>query len=517
MKAKSFNHKKQKKVSGSKKTLTKKNTPFFTPVVQVSDPIKKAIDPATTSAGYSLSEETKNFFEPKFNYSFENVKIHTGSAAAKSAEHLNAEAYSYNDHIVFNEGNYKPGTKEGNKLIAHELSHIVQSKSRPSVVQRKMKLPSHDKPAFNSADQQTLQSDIILKYFNQLCADAKVSIVGGEVVLPADFCTKAEPDAGEPNPLSKAELSKTPTSCTCLCDLDASSKEVTIEVDDNNAGLTDFTNDPGEEALDAPRGAIVTVPSPIGKKTTQMMKSGKKETFQPFIVFGHELCGHAWMAIKGELLKDENAERGRGGHQETVERENMMRREHGLTERNTFREPFCGEVDDSDYQKECKIWRDEYNKLNGTSFTLQDTIPENTTEEKPADFTFDVFFNKDMPQSWFDPASSYSVSVTGNGKKQFDEAVKIMIDFHPNKNFQLEGHASIEKPANDPGYNDRLSKRRVELILKELAKNGVDTARLGDKADSGCDSFQDGMKNCSDSESSQAVDAKDRRVVIRVF
>ena len=247
------------------------------------------------------------------------------------------------------------------------------------------------------------------------------------------------------------------------------------------------------------------------------MKSGKKETFQPFIVFGHELCGHAWMAIKGELLKDENAERGRGGHQETVERENMMRREHGLTERNTFREPFCGEVDDSDYQKECKIWRDEYNKLNGTSFTLQDTIPENTTEEKPADFTFDVFFNKDMPQSWFDPASSYSVSVTGNGKKQFDEAVKIMIDFHPNKNFQLEGHASIEKPANDPGYNDRLSKRRVELILKELAKNGVDTARLGDKADSGCDSFQDGMKNCSDSESSQAVDAKDRRVVIRVF
>jgi len=516
MKSHTVKRQRQKKSNAGKISPAKSNRSFFSGVQQ-HDSLDHVLNEGIHSSVKTLSMETKNFFEPKFNYSFNNVKIHTGSTAAKSAENLNAEAYSYNDHIVFNEGNYKPGTKEGNKLIAHELSHVAQSKSNPSVVHRKMKLPSHDKPAFNSADQQTLQSDIILKYFNQLCADAKVSIVGGEVVLPADFCTKAEPDAGEPNPLSKAELSKTPTSCTCLCDLDASSKEVTIEVDDNNAGLTDFTNDPGEEALDAPRGAIVTVPSPIGKKTTQMMKSGKKETFQPFIVFGHELCGHAWMAIKGELLKDENAERGRGGHQETVERENMMRREHGLTERNTFREPFCGEVDDSDYQKECKIWRDEYNKLNGTSFTLQDTIPENTTEEKPADFTFDVFFNKDMPQSWFDPASSYSVSVTGNGKKQFDEAVKIMIDFHPNKNFQLEGHASIEKPANDPGYNDRLSKRRVELILKELAKNGVDTARLGDKADSGCDSFQDGMKNCSDSESSQAVDAQDRRVVIRVF
>jgi outer membrane protein OmpA-like peptidoglycan-associated protein len=192
----------------------------------------------------------------------------------------------------------------------------------------------------------------------------------------------------------------------------------------------------------------------------------------------------------------------------------MMRSEHGLTERNTFREPFCGEVDDSKDQQECKIWRDEYNKLNGTNFTLADTIPVTETEEAPADFTFDVFFNKDMPQSWFDPRASYSVSVTSNGKKQFDEAVKILINFHPNKKFQLEGHASIEKPANDPGYNDRLSKRRVELILSELAKNNVDPSRLGDKGDSTCGSFEDGMKNCSDSESSKGVDANDRRVVI---
>jgi len=514
---KTFSQKKTRKIKLKAKSPAKKNNCFFIPIIQNADQVKKNIDPAVASSAFILPTETKKFFEPKFNYSFNNVKIHTGSAAAKSAENLNAEAYSYNDHIVFNEGNYKPGTKEGNKLLAHELSHVAHAGSKPSVVHRKMKLPSHDKPAFNSPDQQTLQSDIILKYFNQLCADAKVSIVGGEVVLPADFCTKAEPDAGEPNPLSKAGLSKTPTSCTCLCDLDASSKEVTIQVDDNNAGLTAFTNAPGEEALDAPRGAIVTVPSPIGKKTTQMMKSGKKETFEPFIVFGHELCGHGWMAIKGELAKDDNAERGRGGHQETVERENMMRREHGLTERNTFREPFCGEVDDSDYQKECKIWRDEYNKLNATKFTLADTIPEITTEEKPADFTFDIFFNKDMPQSWFDPAASFNVSVTSTGKTQFEEAINMMINFHPNKKFQLEGHSSIEKPANDPTYNDRLSKRRVELILKELAKKGVDSARLGDKADSGCVSFEAGLKNCSDSESSKDVDAKDRRVVIRVF
>ena len=516
MRSTSFKQKTHKK-NNIRKLFSKKSTPFFAPVIQSSDSIKKTIDPIVTSGGHSLPAETKNFFEPRFNYSFHNVKIHTGNTAAKSAENLNAQAYSYNDHIVFNEGQYEAGTRKGNKLLAHELSHIAQSKSASQIVQRKMKVPFHDQPAFNSVDQQTMQSEIILRYFNQLCADANVSISSGDVIIPPDFCTKAEPDAGEPNPLSRAELSQTPVSCTCFCDIDASSKEVSIKVDDKIAGLTEFTSDPGEEALDAPRGATVTVPSPRGVTTTQMMKSGERETFEPFIVLGHELCGHGWMAIKGELAKDDNAERGRGGHQETIRRENLMRQEHGLTQRNTFREPFCGEVDDSKFQKECQVWRDEYNKLNGTRFTLADTIPETETEEKPADFTFDVFFNKDMPQSWFDPASSFNVSVTSTGKTQFEEAINMMINFHPNKSFQLEGHSSIEKPANDPGYNDRLSRRRVELILKELVKQGVESSRLGDKADSGCESFQGGLKNCSDAESSKNVDSKDRRVVIRVF
>lgn len=483
---------------------------FFTPV-------QLTIDSALRIQAQDLNAGVKQFFEPKIGFSLGNVKIHTSKEAAQSAEMLNAEAYTYGNNIFFNEGKYQPHSQEGKKLLAHELTHVAQQRSKPAQIQRKMKLPFHDEPAFNSADPFTSQSEIIQDYFDKLCPDAQVTIAADTVDVPDDFCLRPEPDALEPNPLSKAELSKTPVSCGCLCDLDESSKEVSIKVDDDIAGLTEFTHESDEQELDAPRGATVTVPSPSGKKTEQTMKSGKKETFEPFIVFGHELCGHAWLAVKGELQKDENAERGRGGHQETVRRENLMRLEHGLTERNTFREPFCGEVDDSDYQKECKIWRDEYNKINGTNFTLADTIPENTLENKPADFTFDVFFNKDMPQSWFNPASSFDVSVTSTGKSQFEEAVNMLNNFHPGKNFQLEGHASIEKPANDPTYNIRLSKRRVDLILKELVKQGVDASRLKDKADSSCENFDDGLKNCSDTESSTSADAKDRRVVIRIF
>lgn len=501
-----------RKKSAPRKKITGCARPFFSPV-----PAKTTIDPVVSSSGFSLPAETKNFFEPRFGFSFDQVKIHSDNKAAQSAERLQAEAYTYGNDIVFNQSNYNPQTTEGKKLLAHELTHVVQQRKQPAFIQRKMKIPHHDKPAFNSADQQTTQSEILLKYMNQLCGDAKVSVSGGDVVVPKEFCTKPAPDAKEPNPLSRADLSKTPVSCNCFCDLDASDKVVTMQVNDNIEGLTEFTADAGEEKLDAPRGATVTVPSEQGKKVTQTVKSGKKEVFKPYIVLGHELCGHAWLAIKGELQKDENAERGRGGHQETVERENMIRREHGETERNTFREPYCGEVDGSKDQKECEVWRNEYNKLNGTSYTLADTIPVTETEEKPADFTFDVFFNKDMPQSWFNPAASYGVSVTSEGKKQFDEAVKYLNDFHPGKKFQLEGHASIEKPANDPEYNVRLSKRRTELVLSELSKNAVDSGRLAEKADSGCDSFADGMKNCSDTESSKDVNAKDRRTVIRIF
>jgi len=126
MKTKSVKQPKKKKNVAAKKLFSKTNSTFFAPVNTAADPIKKTIEPAVTSVDISLPEETRKFFEPRFGLSFDNVRIHAGTDAAKSAEELNADAYSYNNHIVFNKEKYKPGTKEGNKLLAHELAHIVQ-------------------------------------------------------------------------------------------------------------------------------------------------------------------------------------------------------------------------------------------------------------------------------------------------------------------------------------------------------------------------------------------------------
>jgi hypothetical protein len=83
-----------------------------------------------TKSGTALSIQTRQFFEPKMKHHFDGVKIHTGPAAAASAEAIQAKAYTYKNHIVFNEGQYQPDTIQGKKLLAHELSHIVQQSGR---------------------------------------------------------------------------------------------------------------------------------------------------------------------------------------------------------------------------------------------------------------------------------------------------------------------------------------------------------------------------------------------------
>ena len=82
------------------------------------------------SSGSPLSAETKSFFEPRFNYDFSNVRVHTDSIAAKSADSINALAYTNGNNIVFNESQFSPGTDSGKRLLAHELTHVMQQESK---------------------------------------------------------------------------------------------------------------------------------------------------------------------------------------------------------------------------------------------------------------------------------------------------------------------------------------------------------------------------------------------------
>ncbi len=73
-----------------------------------------------------LSGAERAFFEPRFGCDFSDVRLHADATAARNAESLNARAFTLGKDIAFGAGQYQPGTNEGRKLLAHELTHAVQ-------------------------------------------------------------------------------------------------------------------------------------------------------------------------------------------------------------------------------------------------------------------------------------------------------------------------------------------------------------------------------------------------------
>jgi hypothetical protein len=80
--------------------------------------------------GQPLSESTRTFFEPRFGADFGQVRIHNNTKAANTAQSINAKAFTTGKDIVFNSGQYSPGTSSGKRLLAHELTHVVQQTIR---------------------------------------------------------------------------------------------------------------------------------------------------------------------------------------------------------------------------------------------------------------------------------------------------------------------------------------------------------------------------------------------------
>jgi len=115
------------------------------------------------NSGASLSADNRSFFESRIGHDFSNVKIHTDAVAAKSAQSINALAYTTGNHIVFNENQYQPETTSGKKLLAHELTHVVQQNTtiNRKLIQREFSIaPTVASPTFNTLTSTQIQTAI---------------------------------------------------------------------------------------------------------------------------------------------------------------------------------------------------------------------------------------------------------------------------------------------------------------------------------------------------------------------
>lgn len=76
--------------------------------------------------GIPLQLSLRTDMGQRFHRDFSDVRVHSDASAAQSAQDLNAHAYTVGRHIVFGPGSFAPDTMVGRRLIAHELTHVVQ-------------------------------------------------------------------------------------------------------------------------------------------------------------------------------------------------------------------------------------------------------------------------------------------------------------------------------------------------------------------------------------------------------
>ena len=81
------------------------------------------------SPGVPMDSATRSFMEARFNYDFGSVRLHSGARAAESARAVNALAYTVGWDVVLGAGHDAPHTDSGRKVLAHELTHVVQQSS----------------------------------------------------------------------------------------------------------------------------------------------------------------------------------------------------------------------------------------------------------------------------------------------------------------------------------------------------------------------------------------------------
>jgi outer membrane protein OmpA-like peptidoglycan-associated protein len=96
--------------------------------------------------GQPLTRSVRDFFEPRFGHDFSGVRVHTDARASEAAKSVNARAFTVGKDVVFGAGQSALESMAGKKLIAHELTHVMQQGgARPSaslratMIQRKPK------------------------------------------------------------------------------------------------------------------------------------------------------------------------------------------------------------------------------------------------------------------------------------------------------------------------------------------------------------------------------------------
>ena len=95
---------------------------------QETSPVKDVVG---SGGGALLDRDTRGFMESRLGADFSDVRVHTDSKATESARSVQAHAYTVGNDVVFQSDKYAPQSDSGQRMLAHELTHVVQQRSGP--------------------------------------------------------------------------------------------------------------------------------------------------------------------------------------------------------------------------------------------------------------------------------------------------------------------------------------------------------------------------------------------------
>jgi len=89
-------------------------------------PAHADVDDALATPGRPLDLRARREMETHFGYDFSAVRVHDDARAAATAQSIDAAAFTVGTELVFAPGRYDPASLDGQRLLAHELAHVVQ-------------------------------------------------------------------------------------------------------------------------------------------------------------------------------------------------------------------------------------------------------------------------------------------------------------------------------------------------------------------------------------------------------
>jgi Domain of unknown function (DUF4157) len=110
------------------------------------------VQQALRSSGEPLDQGTRGLMEARFGHDFSHVRVHADARAAASARAVQALAWTLGHDVVFAAGHYAPTTVEGRKLLAHELTHVLQQSTGPRPTRGPATVSSPHDPDERQAD-----------------------------------------------------------------------------------------------------------------------------------------------------------------------------------------------------------------------------------------------------------------------------------------------------------------------------------------------------------------------------